>query len=85
MLTALGHVIRRMSADVSDALLGCLFGWRLRLCRKLKHRCLLTLNQACQENTPAIGKFECVMMYCGRSLLTCLKIAILKFIVSALQ
>src|SRR5262245_37810573 len=63
MLTALGRVIRRMSADVSDALLGCLFGRRLRLCRKLKPPCLLTLNQACQENTRAIGKFECVMMY----------------------
>jgi hypothetical protein len=31
--------------------------------RKLKHRCLLTLNQACQENARAVGKFECVMMH----------------------
>src|SRR5437764_11374454 len=52
-----------MSANVSDAPLGCVFGWRLRLRRKLKHGCLLALNQACQENTRAIGKFECVMMH----------------------
>jgi|SRR5438128_3120027 len=52
-----------MSANVNDAPLGCVFGWRLRLRRKLKHGCLLALNQACQENTRAIGKFECVMMH----------------------
>jgi hypothetical protein len=34
---------RRASAHVSDALLGCFLGWRFWLCRKLKHRCLLTL------------------------------------------
>ena len=34
---------RRTSAHVSDALLGGFLGWRFWLCRKLKHRCLLTL------------------------------------------
>jgi hypothetical protein len=34
---------RRTSAHVSDAPLGCFLGWRFWLCRKLKHRCLLTL------------------------------------------
>src|SRR5947209_8072486 len=52
-----------MSADVNDAPLGYFLSWRLRLRRKLKHRCLLTLYQACQENTRAIGKFECVVMH----------------------
>src|SRR5262249_47199994 len=35
--------IRQVSADVYDAPLSCFLGWRLRLCRKLKHRCFLTL------------------------------------------
>jgi hypothetical protein len=35
---------RRTSADVNDAPLGCFLDWRLWLCRKLKHRCLLTLE-----------------------------------------
>ena len=39
------RVIRRTSADVDDARLGLCLNWRLRLCRKLKHRCLLTLMQ----------------------------------------
>jgi hypothetical protein len=34
---------RRTSAHVSDAPLGCFLGLRFWLCRKLKHRCLLTL------------------------------------------
>jgi hypothetical protein len=34
---------RRTSAHVSDAPLGRFLGWRFWLCRKLKHRCLLTL------------------------------------------
>jgi len=38
----------RMSADVNDAPLGFFLSWRLRLCRKLKHRCPLTLKQICQ-------------------------------------
>ena len=38
-----------VSADVYDAPLGCFLGRRLRLCRKLKHRCLLTLMQVRQE------------------------------------
>jgi hypothetical protein len=37
------RVIRRISADVDEARLGLCLGWRLRLCRKLKHRRLLTL------------------------------------------
>src|SRR5215831_955685 len=57
------HVIRRMSADVHDARLGLCLSWRLRLCRKLKHRCLLTLMQVRQENKRAIRKFECVVMH----------------------
>src|SRR5438128_11638108 len=52
-----------MSANVDDARLGRRLGWRLRLCRKLKHRCLLTLMQVRQENKRAIGKFECVVMH----------------------
>jgi hypothetical protein len=57
------RVIRRMSADVHDARLGLCLSWRLRLCRKLKHRCLLTLMQVRQENKRAIRKFECVVMH----------------------
>jgi hypothetical protein len=59
----ISRVIQRMSADVDDARLGLCLSWRLRLCRKLKHRCLLTLMQVCQENKRAIGKFECVVMH----------------------
>jgi hypothetical protein len=43
--------------------LGLCFSWRLRLCWKLKHRCLLTLMQVRQENKRAIRKFECVVMH----------------------
>ena len=50
----ISRVIQRMSADVDDARLGLCLSWRLRLCRKLKHRCLLTLMQVCQENKRAI-------------------------------
>src|SRR5258708_30255874 len=57
------YVTRRMSADVHDARLGLCLSRRLRLCWKLKHRRLLALNQACQENTRAIGKFECVVVH----------------------
>src|SRR6516165_1671012 len=57
------RVIRRTSADVDDARLGLCLSWRLRLCRKLKHRCLLTLMQVRQENKRAIRKFECVVMH----------------------
>jgi len=52
-----------MSANVDDARLGRRLGWRFRLCRKLKHRCLLTLMQVRQENKRAIRKFECVVMH----------------------
>jgi len=45
----ISRVIQRMSADVDDARLGLCLSWRLRLCRKLKHRCLLTLMQVCQR------------------------------------
>src|SRR5262249_4636579 len=57
------HVILRMSADVHDARLDLCLSWRLRLCRKLKHRCLLTLMQVRQENKRAIREFECVVMH----------------------
>jgi hypothetical protein len=53
----------RASAHVSDAPLGCFLGWRFWLCRKLKHRCLLTLEYVRQENRGAVRKFECVMMH----------------------
>ena len=51
-----------MSANVDDARLGRRLGWRFRLCRKLKHRCLLTLMQVRQENKRAIRKFERIVM-----------------------
>src|SRR5258706_13340271 len=54
-----------MSANVDDARLGRRLGWRFWLCRKLKHRCLLTLMQVRQENKRAIWKFECVVMDLG--------------------
>jgi hypothetical protein len=65
MPTAPGFISdnRRASAHVRDALLGCFLGWRFWLCRKLKHRCLLTLEYVCQENTGAIRKFERVVMH----------------------
>src|SRR5712691_11667629 len=59
----ISRVIQRMSANVDDARLGRRLGWRFRLCRKLKHRCLLTLMQVRQENKRAIRKFECVVMH----------------------
>src|SRR6266446_2444261 len=59
----ISRVIQRMSANVDDARLGRRLGWRFRLCRKLKHRCLLTLMQVRQENKRAIWKFECVVMH----------------------
>ena len=59
----ISRVIQRMSANVDDARLGRRLTWRLWLCRKLKHRCLLTLMQVRQENKCAIRKFECVVMH----------------------
>src|SRR5215467_4409284 len=59
----ISRVIQRMSANVDDARLGRRLSWRLWLCRKLKHRCLLTLMQVRQENKCAIRKFECVVMH----------------------
>src|SRR5262249_30571327 len=56
------EVVRRTSADVQDAHLGLCLSWRLRLCRKLKHRCLLTLMQVRQENKRAIRQFKGVVM-----------------------
>src|SRR6266705_6202391 len=50
------------SADIQDARLDLCLSWRLRLCPKLKHRCLLTLMQVRQENKRAIRKFECIVM-----------------------
>src|ERR1700748_3078403 len=54
---------RRALAHVSDALLGCLLSWRFWLCRKLKHRSLLTLDEFSQQDGLPIGKLECVMMH----------------------
>src|SRR5215831_11929155 len=56
-------VVRRTSADVQDARPDLCLSWRLRLCRKLKHCCLLTLMQVRQENKRAIREFECVVMH----------------------
>src|SRR5262249_937807 len=52
-----------MLADVHGARLGRCLSWRVRLCRKLKQRYLLTLMQVRQENKRAIRKFECVVMH----------------------
>src|SRR6266436_3850845 len=54
---------RRPSANVNDTPLRYLLGWRFWLCRKLKHRCLLTLEHVRQENRGAVRKFEGVMMH----------------------
>jgi hypothetical protein len=35
---------RRTLAQRSDAPLGCFFGWRFWLCRKLQYRCFLTVQ-----------------------------------------
>jgi hypothetical protein len=59
----ISRVIQRMSANVDDARLGRRLSWRLWLCRKLKHRCLLPFAQICQENTGAIRKLEGIVMY----------------------
>jgi hypothetical protein len=56
-------VIRRISADVNDAPVGYFLGWRFWLCRKLKHRCLLTLDEFGQQDGLPIRKLECVMMH----------------------
>src|SRR5262249_24718882 len=56
-------VVRQTSADVQDARPDLCLSWRLRLCRKLKHCCLLTLMQVRQENKRAIREFECVVMH----------------------
>jgi hypothetical protein len=54
---------RRTSAHVADTPLDCFLGWRFGLCRKLKHRCLLTLDEFGQQDGPPIRKLECVMMH----------------------
>jgi len=54
---------RRTSAHVTDAPLCCFLGWRFWLCRKLEHRCLLTLAQIREENTGAIRKLERIVMH----------------------
>jgi hypothetical protein len=54
---------RRASAHVSDAPLGYFLGWRFWLCRKLKHRCLLTLDEFGQQDGLPIWKLERVMMH----------------------
>src|SRR5262249_17833276 len=48
--------------DVSDTLLSNCLGSSCWLSRQLKHRCLLTLTQPCQENNAPIRKFECIMV-----------------------
>ena len=53
---------RKLSAYVSDALLGICFGRGHWLRRQLKHRCFLTLTQFCQENNAPIRKFERIMV-----------------------
>jgi hypothetical protein len=54
---------RRASAHVSDAPLDCFLGWRFWLCRKLEHRCLLTLDEFGQQDGLPIRKLKCVMMH----------------------
>jgi hypothetical protein len=50
------------SAYVGDALLGIGFGRGRWLRWQLKHRCLLTLTQCCQENNAPIRKFERIVV-----------------------
>src|SRR6266550_6690489 len=65
MMSPLGFIPddRRASAHVRDALLGYFLSWRFWPCRKLKHRCLLTLDEFGQQDGLPIRKFECVMMH----------------------
>ena len=57
-----GRFRPKLSAYVGDAPLGICLGRGRRLRWQLKHRCLLTLTQCCQENNAAIRKFERVMV-----------------------
>src|SRR6184192_3454572 len=57
------HPLTNFSQRRRRALGGLCFSWRLRLCWKLKHHCLLPLMQVRQENKRAIRKFECVVMH----------------------
>jgi hypothetical protein len=54
---------RRTSAHVSDAPLCYFLGWRFWLCRELKYRCFLTLDEFGQQDGLPIRKLECVMMH----------------------
>ena len=51
-----------LDVSLGDALLDICFGRGRRLRWQLKHRCLLTLTQCCQENNAAIRKFERVVV-----------------------
>jgi len=52
----------KVSAYLGDALLDIRFGRGRGLRWQLKHRCLLTLTQCCQENNAAIRKFERIVV-----------------------
>jgi hypothetical protein len=54
--------VSQTSAYVGDALLGIGFGRGRWLRWQLKHRCLLTLTQCCQENNAPIRKFERIVV-----------------------
>jgi hypothetical protein len=54
--------VSQLSAYLSDALLGICFSRARRLRWQLKHRCLLTLTQCCQENNPPIRKFKRIVV-----------------------
>src|SRR6516164_10195469 len=75
----ISRMIQRMSAHVSDALLGCFLSWRFLLCRKLKQ---LTLMQVRQQNKHAIWKFECVMMHLWCVLVDLPKDAVLELMIA---
>ena len=70
-----------MSAKVDDARLGRRLGWRYRPCRKLKHRCLLTLMQVRQENGVS-GNSSASGCSCGTSLSICRKAAVLELMIA---
>ena len=55
-------ILPELSVYVGDALLGICFGSDRWLRGQLKHRCLLTFAQFCQENNAPIRKFERIMM-----------------------
>jgi hypothetical protein len=50
------------STDVSNPFLRLYFSRGNRLCRKLEHRCFLTLQQVSQQHHLPVGKFQRIMM-----------------------